>query len=327
LLWDATLFADATVIALAVGVLVVAGVVAAVLLKGRGGASKPTAEASPPSSPEPQSFTSDPYETAMQRAAQKSASPTGHLETVRKTPVADPPPPEPAPPAPSPTPTPDPPQVDVLATSRRPPTSVPAGGPDPYDTGAQRASTPVSSGPGQAPPAGEIGPDPFDTGRSEGAPPVGDPFETQARPRPADSRPPTADPYTTQSRKPPAPDTLATLAQPLSIPEPPSEPTPQPGARPEARLVLLGEQHAGDSNFTLRERTVIGRDSGTDLPLSRDTAVSRQHAEIWWDGTNYRIKDLGSSNGTVVGGDRTMETVLRSGDVIKLGRSFLRFEL
>jgi len=72
------------------------------------------------------------------------------------------------------------------------------------------------------------------------------------------------------------------------------------------------------------DRVVAGRDISADL-LLEDTSVSRQHAELIRQGNGYVIRDLGSTNGTAVNGNRTMEQALRSGDTIKLGSFIFKF--
>ena len=49
-----------------------------------------------------------------------------------------------------------------------------------------------------------------------------------------------------------------------------------------------------------KQRVVIGRDSSTDLPLD-DRRVSRRHCEIYWEGDQAMVRDLGSNNGTFLG--------------------------
>lgn len=64
----------------------------------------------------------------------------------------------------------------------------------------------------------------------------------------------------------------------------------------------------------------IGRSSDNDVVIA-DPSVSRHHCEITSDGCgNYRLKDVGSSNGTFVNGRKIMGEVRISGrDVIKIG--------
>lgn len=53
----------------------------------------------------------------------------------------------------------------------------------------------------------------------------------------------------------------------------------------------------------LATRTLIGRTRHADLRIS-GRWVSGEHAVIWWTGTAWHIRDLGSRNGTMVGGQR-----------------------
>jgi len=56
--------------------------------------------------------------------------------------------------------------------------------------------------------------------------------------------------------------------------------------------------------------------------------VSRKHAQlIIYETGQVLIKDLGSSNGTFVNGNRISEQVLTAGDIVKCGSSFLNWSL
>lgn len=74
-----------------------------------------------------------------------------------------------------------------------------------------------------------------------------------------------------------------------------------------------------------RQPQVIGRDPRVDIVM-RDPHLSRRHVEIRLTDEGVALKDLGSTNGTWVNGDRsTGVTRLSDGDVIRLGRTELRF--
>jgi serine/threonine-protein kinase len=80
------------------------------------------------------------------------------------------------------------------------------------------------------------------------------------------------------------------------------------------------------SRFGLRPISRLGRDLRFDI-RPRDSEVSRQHAVITFDGTGFTLRDLNSSNGTFVNGERVeIERPLRHGDVIQIGTTKLRFE-
>jgi len=72
--------------------------------------------------------------------------------------------------------------------------------------------------------------------------------------------------------------------------------------------------------------TRLGRDSTNDIQLL-DNEASRGHAEIRSDGVTgrYEVVDLGSSNGTLVNGERISRRALVSGDRIEIGGSLLIF--
>ncbi|MGW8482709.1 FhaA domain-containing protein [Microbacterium sp. NPDC055903] len=75
-----------------------------------------------------------------------------------------------------------------------------------------------------------------------------------------------------------------------------------------------------------RSRTVIGRGSDADITIS-DAGSSRRHAEILWDGERAMMRDLGSTNGTKVDGQKVREARLNSDSTITIGRTDLVFRI
>lgn len=75
-----------------------------------------------------------------------------------------------------------------------------------------------------------------------------------------------------------------------------------------------------------KSRTVIGRGSEADITLD-DTGASRKHAEVSWDGRNAQVRDLGSTNGTQVNGQKVGKAVIEPDSVIGIGRSRIVFRV
>jgi len=93
-----------------------------------------------------------------------------------------------------------------------------------------------------------------------------------------------------------------------------------------ATLVLVAGPTPGQV-YSLAADTVIGRDPLADIQID-DSAVSRRHARIVARDGAYAVEDLGSANGTFLGGTRISRQELESGDRIQLGpRVVLRFAL
>lgn len=75
-----------------------------------------------------------------------------------------------------------------------------------------------------------------------------------------------------------------------------------------------------------RARTVIGRGSDADITIS-DAGSSRKHVEILWDGERAMMRDLGSTNGTKVNGEKVREARLPTDTTITIGRTDLVFRV
>jgi pSer/pThr/pTyr-binding forkhead associated (FHA) protein len=71
----------------------------------------------------------------------------------------------------------------------------------------------------------------------------------------------------------------------------------------------------------------IGRTGKSDYAIAEDGYLSSLHFSVECDGTQCRIRDLGSSNGTFVNGSRIMEQVVQEGDSVVAGGSTFRIHL
>jgi pSer/pThr/pTyr-binding forkhead associated (FHA) protein/ABC-type multidrug transport system ATPase subunit len=93
------------------------------------------------------------------------------------------------------------------------------------------------------------------------------------------------------------------------------------------KLFVVEGPSAGSDFELTQANTSLGREQGVDIVLVA-TSVSRRHAQVTRDNNQYYIEDLGSSNGTLVNGQRiSSRQLLKNGDQIGLGQSVvLRFD-
>ncbi|WP_405374612.1 MULTISPECIES: FhaA domain-containing protein [unclassified Microbacterium] len=75
-----------------------------------------------------------------------------------------------------------------------------------------------------------------------------------------------------------------------------------------------------------QSRTVIGRGTDADITIS-DAGTSRRHVEILWDGRRAMARDLGSTNGTQVNGQKVPEAALSPDSVVTIGRTRIIFRV
>jgi pSer/pThr/pTyr-binding forkhead associated (FHA) protein len=85
-----------------------------------------------------------------------------------------------------------------------------------------------------------------------------------------------------------------------------------------ARVMLMSGPGAGTGFPIDRERVLVGRGPGVDRAFD-DPAMSRQHAAIEFSGTGFRLRDLGSTNGTLLNGAAVQSAELRHGDRFEIG--------
>lgn len=95
-------------------------------------------------------------------------------------------------------------------------------------------------------------------------------------------------------------------------------------AQPAASFTLIDHQ-SGRSYTASAPVSVLGRERGENAVVLRDPNVSRRHAQISFDGQTWRIKDLHSTNGTLVNDIDITEAALHDGDLITVGLMNLEF--
>lgn len=98
-----------------------------------------------------------------------------------------------------------------------------------------------------------------------------------------------------------------------------------------AYQAVLTDIHSPSKSFQvpLNQSIVIGRKSGEcDIVLDYEKSVSGKHCEIGVRDGKFYVKDMQSSNHTYLNGNKVLvETEIYSGNILKLGRLEMRFEV
>ncbi|MCA8958643.1 MAG: FHA domain-containing protein, partial [Planctomycetes bacterium] len=90
-------------------------------------------------------------------------------------------------------------------------------------------------------------------------------------------------------------------------------------------LEILDGDRAGELIALGSQTVTIGRRQGNTVVL-HDEKVSGQHASISNEGGQWVLKDLGSTNGTLMEGRRIDEVGLTENDIVQLGRIRVAFK-
>jgi len=90
--------------------------------------------------------------------------------------------------------------------------------------------------------------------------------------------------------------------------------------------VLTGEKAGSQYSLPNDSGTVIGRSGECDIHIE-DQDASRQHAVIQPIGEEYYLRDMDSTNGTLINGQPVDKKILKHGDKITIGKQVLQFIL
>ncbi|HEX8950844.1 MAG TPA: FHA domain-containing protein, partial [Polyangia bacterium] len=92
-----------------------------------------------------------------------------------------------------------------------------------------------------------------------------------------------------------------------------------------AVLHVIGGADRGKIYELVLPETRVGRGADQDLVLA-DIAVSRRHFTLHAENGRFRMRDLGSGNGTLINGQRIDTVILNDGDQIECGNTLMRFD-
>lgn len=82
----------------------------------------------------------------------------------------------------------------------------------------------------------------------------------------------------------------------------------------------------GKRHPLVKSRTVIGRGSDADITIP-DAGTSRKHVEILWDGERAMVRDMNSTNGTLLNGSKVVEAPLAPDSTVTIGRTDIVFRV
>ena len=91
------------------------------------------------------------------------------------------------------------------------------------------------------------------------------------------------------------------------------------------KLVVLSEGLTGRAHELKVDKTTVGRldDNTFQIP---EQSVSSHHCEVLLKGSDVIVRDLDSTNGTYINGEKISEKVLKPGQILRLGNVEARLE-
>jgi hypothetical protein len=97
----------------------------------------------------------------------------------------------------------------------------------------------------------------------------------------------------------------------------------------ELKVKHLSGSRSGQVQSITTQSATIGRNPSNHVAFDPETdrAVSGLHAELQYRDGAWWLRDLGSSNGTWINGERVSEKMIRPGEVVQLGQNGPRIQL
>ena len=92
-----------------------------------------------------------------------------------------------------------------------------------------------------------------------------------------------------------------------------------------AKLVILNQGMTGRTFDLNVDRTTVGRVEENTFQIA-DASVSSRHAEILLHGSEILVRDLNSTNGTFINGEKISEAVFKPGQTLRFGQVELKID-
>jgi pSer/pThr/pTyr-binding forkhead associated (FHA) protein len=97
-------------------------------------------------------------------------------------------------------------------------------------------------------------------------------------------------------------------------------------SRKRCVLLIISGPDRGKEILVTGNRFRVGKNPDNDLVVADET-VSRYHFDVVYEDGGYLVRDVGSTNGTIVDGARIREAYLRSGATVTAGRVRIQVRL
>ena len=92
-----------------------------------------------------------------------------------------------------------------------------------------------------------------------------------------------------------------------------------------AKLVVLSVGMTGRTQELKADKTTIGRVEDNTFQIA-EPSVSSHHCEVLLRGKDVVVRDLNSTNGTYINGEKVTESVITPGQILRLGQIEMRLE-
>ena len=92
-----------------------------------------------------------------------------------------------------------------------------------------------------------------------------------------------------------------------------------------AKLVVLSAGMTGRTQELKVDKTTIGRVEDNTFQIA-EPSVSSHHCEVLLRGSDVVVRDLNSTNGTYINGEKVTENVIKPGQILRLGQIEMRLE-
>src|ERR1017187_99567 len=91
------------------------------------------------------------------------------------------------------------------------------------------------------------------------------------------------------------------------------------------KLVLLSPGMTGRTQELKLDKTTIGRAEDNTFQIA-EASVSSHHCEMLLHGSEVKVRDLNSTNGSYINGEKVTESVIKPGQILRLGQIEMRLE-